>query len=131
MRRFLSVWLPRWPTDRLKLRQRSPVTGPFALTQMQVSASRLYAVNIVATKMGLAAGMTLADAMALVPALVTAPADPAGDSSALERLTDWCSRFSPWVAVDGTDGIILDVTGVPHLFGGEEKMLDTVRQAFR
>lgn len=81
--------------------------------------------------MGVPAGMPLADAMALVPILLTAPADPAGDMAALERLADWCGRYSPWISVDGIDGLILDVSGVPHLFGGEAAMLDQMARAFR
>lgn len=81
--------------------------------------------------MGVPVGMTLADAMALVPTLLTAPADPAGDRAALQRLADWCGRYSPWVAVDGEDGLIMDVSGVPHLFGGEAAMLDQMAQTFR
>lgn len=84
-----------------------------------------------AFKMGLRGGMTLADAMALVPALVTSPADPQGDQAALERLADWCCRWSPTVAVDGLDGIIMDITGVPHLFGGEDGMQGQMLTAFR
>jgi len=75
--------------------------------------------------------MTLADAMSLVPALTTAKADTQGDHAALERLADWCCRYSPWVALDGNDGLIMEVSGVPHLFGGEDVMLDQMRIAFR
>lgn len=112
-------------------RRNSPTTGPFALTQATGGTYRLTAVNFMANKLGLKAGMPLADAMAQVPKLVTAPADPAGDQAALERLADWCCRWSPTVQVDGLDGIILDVTGVPHLFGGEGGMLDQMRASFR
>lgn len=131
MRRYLSVWLPRWPTDRLKARRRSPATGPFALVEMSANTARIFAANMTAQKMGVPAGMMLADAMALVPALLTAPADPAGDRAALERLADWCGRYSPWVSVDADDGLIMDVSGVPHLFGGETAMLDQMAQVFR
>jgi len=131
MRRYLSVWLPRWPTDRLKARQHSPATGPFALIAVAANTARIYAANTLAQKMGVPAGMPLADAMALVPTLITMPADPAGDMAALERLADWCGRYSPWVSVDGADGLIMDISGVPHLFGGEAAMLDQMMQAFR
>ena len=67
--------------------------------------------------------MTLADARALVPGLTVADAEPAADAKALAALTDWCSRYSPWSAVDGADGIRLDITGCAHLFGGEAAML--------
>jgi len=33
-------------------------------------------------------------------------------------------RFSPAVALDGTDGLFLDITGVSHLWDGEAAMLD-------
>jgi nucleotidyltransferase/DNA polymerase involved in DNA repair len=33
-------------------------------------------------------------------------------------------RFSPAVAIDGLDGLFLDVEGVSHLWGGEAAMLD-------
>lgn len=122
--------MPRWATDRLK-RRNSPVTGPFALIESAGGSFRLSAINLMAHKMGLSAGMMLADAMALVPALVTAPADRQGDQAALERLADWCCRWSPTVAVDGPDGIIMDITGVPHLFGGEDGMQDQMLAAFR
>lgn len=115
----------------MKARQRSPATGPFALVETAANTTRIHAANAVAQKMGLPIGMTLADAMALVPTLITAPADPAGDRAALERLADWCTRYSPWVSVDGDDGLIMDVSGVPHLFGGEAAMLDQIARAFR
>ena len=47
-----------------------------------------------------------------------------GDAKAVARLADWCGRYSPWTAVDGTDGVWLDVTGCAHLFGGEAALLD-------
>jgi protein ImuB len=112
-------------------RRNSPVIGPFALVETVAHVTRLSAVNMVASRMKLVAGMTLADAMSMVPALITAKADPQGDQAALERLADWCCRYSPWVALDGSDGIIMEVTGVPHLFGGEEGMLTQMQAAFR
>lgn len=39
-------------------------------------------------------------------------------------LCDWCVRFSPAVALDGLDGLFLDIEGVAHLWGGEAAMLD-------
>ncbi len=42
----------------------------------------------------------------------------------------WCGRWSPRLAVDGTDGILLDITGCAHLFGGEVGLLLAVERAF-
>ncbi len=55
--------------------------------------------------------------------------DPAADATALESLARWCHRFSPVVARDGDDRLLLDVTGCPHLHGGERPMLRTMREA--
>lgn len=73
--------------------------------------------------LGLRAGQKAADAMALAPNLVTADHDPEGDRLALEALSDWCVRFSPAVAIDGDDGLLVDITGADHLWGGEAAML--------
>lgn len=68
--------------------------------------------------------MTLADARAAIPTLAVAEADPTADAEDLSRLADWCGRWTPWTATDGTDGIVLDVSGCAHLFGGEAALLD-------
>jgi protein ImuB len=41
----------------------------------------------------------------------------------LTQLVEWCDRYSPLAAADGSDGIILDITGCAHLFGGEGTLL--------
>ncbi len=73
--------------------------------------------------MGLASGMALADARALLPDLAVRAAMLEADQRGLQRLADWCGRYSPWVAIDGEDGVRLDVTGCAHLFGGEAALL--------
>jgi protein ImuB len=50
----------------------------------------------------------------------------------LKQLVEWCDRYSPLAAADGNDGIILDITGCAHLFGGEDKLfLDLRRNLLR
>jgi protein ImuB len=85
---------------------------------------RLHAVDEAAAALGLYIGQKAADAAALVPELFTADADPEGDLKALDALSSWCVRFSPAVAPDAPDGLLMDVTGVDHLWGGEGAMLD-------
>jgi protein ImuB len=100
------------------------VGPPFALILNESGVRRLYAVDDVAAHLGLRVGQKAADATALVPELVYADADPDADATALKALSDWCVRFSPAVAVDGVDGLLLDIEGVDHLWGGEAAMLD-------
>ena len=82
----------------------------------------LTAINRQAEAEGLRAGMRLADARALLPGLAVLAAEPAEDRRGLERLALWCNRFTPRCAVDGADGLLLDIAGATHLFGGEAAM---------
>ncbi|PYE89321.1 protein ImuB [Phyllobacterium leguminum] len=70
--------------------------------------------------------MALTDARALFQNLEVATAAPAEDQRLLGQLADWCHRYSPLVAFDPPHGIVLDVTGCDHLFGGLEAMLRDV-----
>lgn len=75
--------------------------------------------------------MMLADARALCPGLTVAPADRGGDLNFLESLALWAQRWGPWSAIDPPDGVIIDVTGTAHLFGGEAGLLSDARAALR
>ena len=84
------------------------------------------AADQAARREGLKPGMVASKAQALVANLVVMDADPDADRAALEKLAIWMQRhFAPIVATD-TDGLMLDITGVAHLFGGEKPMLQQV-----
>lgn len=68
--------------------------------------------------------MSLVDARMLVPEVIVEPDDPAATATLLDRLAEWCGRYTPWTAVDGQDGIWLDTAGCAHLFGGEQAMIE-------
>ncbi len=95
---------------------------------------RIAAVTETAADAGILPGLPLAEARALLPSLAVAEADPAGDEAALDRLTEWCGRYTPWTARDrsshysgdlgGGAGLWLNVSGCAHLFGGERNLLD-------
>ena len=61
--------------------------------------------------LGLAPGMALADARARVPELAAFPHDPGADRALLRRLVEACERYTPTVAADGEDALVLDLTG--------------------
>ena len=73
-------------------------------------------MNAAAAAQGLAPGWKLTDALAVLPGLTTAPAEPEAEAQALEALCDWCVRYSPAVALDPPDGLFLEVSGVEMLF---------------
>jgi len=58
------------------------------------------------------------------PTLAAVPEDAAADARLIEAVADWCQRYTPLVAVDPPDGILLDIGGCAHLFGGEERLRD-------
>ncbi|MFC3086031.1 Y-family DNA polymerase [Tabrizicola soli] len=119
-RRLLSIWFPRLASD-VSLRRR-PVEGAFALTLRSGNTDHLHCVNQAAFARGLRRGMALADARAVAPDISTRPADLAGEAAALSALRRWAGRYAPMVACDGSEGLIADVSGVSHLFGGEEDL---------
>ena len=51
-----------------------------------------------------------------------------GPSATSVSIIVYCGRFSPIVGVDPTDrtNILLDITGLAHLFGGETALADAI-----
>ncbi len=59
--------------------------------------------------------------------------DPLADRLALEELAEWCRRFSPTVGLDeaaGLESLLLDVSGLGPLFGGEPALAQRVAREF-
>ena len=74
--------------------------------------------------------MGIAEARAMHPSIEIVEAEPEADRRLLDGLADWCDRYTPLVALDGADGLFLDITGCAHLFGGERAMLDDLLNRF-
>jgi protein ImuB len=72
----------------------------------------------------LAVGTGLAQARAMYPALAVEPEDADADAQLLSGIADWCQRYTPLTAVAPPDGLLLDISGCAHLFGGEERLRD-------
>ncbi len=88
---------------------------------------RLVAVDALAARLKLTSGQNLSDAKAQVPQLEVREIDQVHVAHVFADFADWHSNASPLVAVM-TDrslygDLCLDITGVAHLFGGEEQML--------
>ncbi len=127
----MALWFPRLPTDRLQRCEQAQAAlileaPPLVIIEKVGNALRLSAVDRKATSLGLAIGQTLANARAMLPALKVVASNDSADLKMLERIADWCDRFTPFLALDGPRRLLLDVTGVSHLFGGEQMMLDRI-----
>lgn len=77
------------------------------------------ATNAAAESNGIRSGIVLADARAIVPEIEVQDSIPNLSQKLLKRLAEWCIRFTPVVAIDLPDGLILDVTGCSHLWGSD------------
>jgi protein ImuB len=99
---------------------------PLVLVSQSGQRREVTAANAAALKIGLRIGMPATKAQALVKGLVIHQADPVADAEALERLAVWALRYSPIVASDDPDGLVIDATGASHLHGGEDAMLADV-----
>ncbi|MCC2095887.1 MAG: DNA polymerase Y family protein [Hyphomicrobiales bacterium] len=51
--------------------------------------------------------------------------------SELVQIALWHQRYTPLAAADAPDGIMLDVTGAAHLFGGEKAMMARIERDCR
>ncbi|WJH42197.1 DNA polymerase Y family protein [Aliirhizobium terrae] len=92
---------------------------------------RLTALDEKAESCGLKRGQGLAEARAMFPTVDVFDEDERADHALLEAVADWCDRYTPLVALDGKDGLFLDITGCAHLFGGEAAMLRDILARLR
>ena len=95
-----------------------------ALVQSGSHGIRISAVNMRAASEGVRVGQALADARAMLPTLLSRPAETHHDRIALLKLARWCGRYGPARHADGADGLWVDITGVAHLYGGEKHLLE-------
>lgn len=104
-----------------------PEREPFALVDLNGRGGIVItAPNAAAMREGIVAGMALTDARAALPSLRARPGDRSQDSTVLFKLSQWAGRYGPSRSHDGEDGFWCDVTGVAHLYGGEEALLSDV-----
>jgi protein ImuB len=127
--RILSVWWPNLAVERWAKASDVAPDAPVILTVEGTHGPIIHAVTKAAAERGARPGARVTDARALDPALIAVPADPEADAALVERLARWAGRWSPLVEVDG-DGLRLDVSGVAHLFGGEEGLAADMERRF-
>lgn len=127
-RRILSVWFPRLGAERILRRRPDLAEGPFAVVRETGQMQVLSSLCPRAAAAGLSPDQPLRDAHAICANLVTEPQNPQAEARFLEGVTRWAGQFSPWVAAAPPDGVILDITGCAHLFGGEEALVMQVTE---
>ncbi|ASW08563.1 Y-family DNA polymerase [Rhizobium sp. 11515TR] len=133
MPRVVSIFLPDLPTDRIRRADPAiPPDQPVVVIARSGSKRWVSAADVAAKKVGVRVGMKAAEAQALFGGLLMVDADPSADAVALERISFWAlTQYSPIVAMDGADGIVMDTEGADHLQGGELPMLTGIANRFR
>ncbi|MGB6229800.1 MAG: DNA polymerase Y family protein [Litorimonas sp.] len=126
--RLLHLYFPHLPLDRWARREDVRLWGPFAVSERRGNSDQILCANPHALHAGVRPGLSVTDAHAICPDLLTEGSDPVRDARLLSALRVWADRFSPRVALDPPDGLVLDVSGCAHLFGGEVRFATLVRQ---
>jgi protein ImuB len=101
---------------------------PFAVVEDRQNMQVLASLSVAASAAGVRAEQPLRDAQAMCPDLLTRRANPMLEAAFLTVLRRWCGKYSPWVSEEAPDGLVVDLTGCAHLFGGEEALLGQVSQ---
>ena len=125
-RRTLSLWFPRLGAERLMRAERGLLDGPLAVVGEAGNMQVVTSVNAAAGAVGLHPGQPVRDAHAMCAGLVTRRRNVPTEAAFLTALRRWAGKFSPWVAEEAPDGLVVDLSGCAHLFGGEAALLGVV-----
>lgn len=118
-KRYLSIWFKRLLTDQLSIGKPDLQQVPLVIATKESNKLLVKYCNSNAQKQGISSGMTLADAKALVSGIVVENYEEGSEERLLREIATWCIRFSPTVALDAPNGLLLDITGCTHLWKGE------------
>ena len=134
MPRVVSIFLPELTIERIRRTDGAKelsVDQPLVVVAKSGSKRWISAADRKAQEAGIRVGMPAAKAQAIVRGLQMIDAKPVADTAALERITLWAlTHYSPIVAMDPPDGIVMDTEGADHLQGGEAPMLSGIVNRF-
>ena len=132
-RRFVSIWFRQLLADWQLIRRPELKDVPFVFAAPDHGRMMITAVSPMAQDFGVEVGMRTADAKATCPGLEVLDDKPGRPRKLLKSLGEWCVRYSPIVAIDefGMDGLLLDISGCAHLWGGEREYLKEIVSRFK
>ena len=122
MPQWIALHLPNLPLEAL--------TRALATPEPQAVAEhyRIVACDGKALARGVRPGMTAAAATALAPQLAVHPRNAAEETEGLLGLAGWAAQFTPGVALELPDALVLEVSGSLQLFGGLKRIAAGVRE---
>ncbi|TSJ42630.1 DNA polymerase Y family protein [Mucilaginibacter corticis] len=125
-KRFMAIWFRHLLTDGLTRRRQELKDLPFVLASPVKNRIIIVAASAAAEKEGAFTGMAVADARAAVSELMVIDALPDQAAVLLRLIGLGCIRYTPSVALDLPDGLLLDISGCAHLWGGEREYLKEI-----
>jgi protein ImuB len=125
-KRFVSIWFPYLLTDWFTIRQPELKNKALVLSAPAHGKAIITAINPLAETQGIYTGMAVADARAIFPSIIVQDDKEGLAKKLLNKIAEWCIRFTPVVAVDGNDGLIFDASGCSHIWNGDENYLATI-----
>jgi protein ImuB len=119
---WIALSLPNLPLEAL--------TRALATPEPQGIAEhhRIVACDGKALARGVRPGMATAAATALAPRLAVHPRNAAEETASLLGLAGWAAQFTPSVALEPPDALVLEVSGSLRLFGGLKRIVAALRE---
>ena len=119
---WLAAHLPSLALDALDGGARQDAQEPCAVIERLGGSQSVLAANAAARRDGVRAGSGLTTALALVPQLTVRVREPHRESALLSELGIRAQSFTPRVSLVPPDGLLLEVRGSLHLFGGPAQL---------
>lgn len=125
-KRFMCIWFRHLLTDWAAIRKPDLKETAFVIAAPEHGRMIITAANLLAEQQSIYKGTTVADARAASSGLEVLDEEPGKAAKLLRMLGLRCIRYTPIVAIDLPDGLILDISGCAHLWGGERAYLKEI-----
>ena len=119
---WISLHLPALPLEALL--RGSPLPEACAVAD----SHRIVGCDGKARVRGVSAGMSASAALALAPQLRICQRDGSAETEALLGIAAWAMQFTPNVALEFPDVVLLEISGSLKLFGGLAQILGDLRE---
>ena len=130
-KRYMSVWFRHFATDRMARLHPGLKGKLFLLYAPERGRMVVKASSQTLSREGIMPGMVVADVRAILPSVEVYPEEPDAQEKHLKDLAEYCFRYTPVIATDSPDGLMLDISGCPHLWGGELSYLKAIITRFQ
>jgi len=122
------LWLSLFFSDLpLAVFSRADASRSPAVTASASPRPDVIVANLAARKRGVAAGMSIAAALALDPELVIHLRDERAEGASLESIALWAGQWTSSVTIEPPGCVLLEISGALRYFGGLERLIARIR----